>query len=317
MRIFVGTADVCRVEQKMMIDSVRRYASVPVEVVLLNGDTGRVEGEHLATTITVPDTLRRQFVTRFTAMRFEIPALCGYNGIAVYMDSDQLVRADVAELVHALTSGSAFAAVRADQAICGSEAFRRDVLETISTPARRNEYFLASVLVMDTARCRFDLRQLAAAMEAGLSYWDMIWFGPQFRARFGLTGAALDPRWNELDEVTPDAKLVHFTAINTQPWAYSHYTPTGRFWLHHFEDALERGVLDAVDLRQQYRHGKLSWSNLQRGLAILGHRSAPEPLLDAFDIGKWALLASYWASKRVVRAMTRRSDAVGSRDSDD
>jgi hypothetical protein len=305
VKIFIGTADVCRLEEKMMIDSLLRHATIPVEIVLLNGDTGWVEGGGIRERVDVPATLRSRFVTRFTAMRFQIPKLCGYRGLAIYMDSDQLLRADIAELTKALPSSAAFAAVRADEARCGSASFRADVLAKIAPQNQLADYYLASVMVMDASRCRFDLDALAAAVDAGLPYWDLIWLGPKFRQAFNLRAAALDSRWNQLDQVNDDAKLVHFTAINTQPWVYSHYTPTGRFWLDSFADALQRGVITEADLRKQRRLGKLSWSNLHRGLAILGASDAPAPLLDAYDIGRWAILNGYWKAKRLLLTNSR------------
>ncbi len=306
IRVFIGTSDANRLEQQVLISSIRRHASRPVDIYLLNGDSGLVTGPDFEREVPVPKTLNDQYVTRFTAMRFAIPDLCGRQGAAVYLDSDQIVFDDIAKLADALPEGTATAAVNVADTICGSVHFRRNVLRRIAPKRKLRDYYLASVLVMDTARCDYGPERLAELVGGGLPYMDLIWLGPLFREAVGLTIADLDPRWNSLDQLDADTRLVHFTAINTQPWLYSHYTPTGRLWLNALLEEIEAGSIDAATIRRQHELGRLSWSNLQRALARLEGRPANALATELYDAGRAALCEAVWHGKGLAFDLLRR-----------
>jgi hypothetical protein len=90
VRLFVGTS--CNnhdLEAQAVLEfSVRLYASLPVDITWMQmSKDGPWSGWRT-------ETAR----TPFTHYRWSLPAVCGYEGRAIYTDSDFIFRADVAEL---------------------------------------------------------------------------------------------------------------------------------------------------------------------------------------------------------------------------
>src|SRR5690606_5491336 len=87
IRIFCGADRSQQLPFKVLAASIRRHASRPVEI--------RTIDNSLAPPVSDP---RFAPYTEFSFARFAIPALCGHQGRALYMDSDMLVFADIAPL---------------------------------------------------------------------------------------------------------------------------------------------------------------------------------------------------------------------------
>lgn len=90
IRIFVGTdCNNCDLESQAVLEySIRKHASQPVEIVWMQqAKTGPWSGWRTASAR-----------TPFSHYRWSIPAVCGYQGKAIYCDSDFIFIADVAEL---------------------------------------------------------------------------------------------------------------------------------------------------------------------------------------------------------------------------
>lgn len=99
IQIFVGCdPNDCDLEQMMVLDySVRMHASLPVNIhwMRLSQDTtsfwysdpARDAGWHTG-----------RWATPFSGFRWAVPAYCGYQGRAIYMDTDMIVLTDIARL---------------------------------------------------------------------------------------------------------------------------------------------------------------------------------------------------------------------------
>jgi hypothetical protein len=84
LRIFIGYDERQAVAYNVARYSIERRSSVPVAITPLKLDT-------------LP--IKREGLTRFTYSRFLVPWLCGFEGRAVFMDSDFIVLGDVAEIL--------------------------------------------------------------------------------------------------------------------------------------------------------------------------------------------------------------------------
>lgn len=85
LRVFIGFEPRQHVAFQVLAHSIWMHASKPVEIV-------RLELRHLA-------PFNRRGLTDFTYSRFLVPYLCDYTGMAVFLDSDILLRGDIHELV--------------------------------------------------------------------------------------------------------------------------------------------------------------------------------------------------------------------------
>lgn len=83
VRIFVGFDRRQPIAFHVLCSSILRHSSVPVSITPLLLDQLPIE---------------RTGLTEFTYSRYLVPWLCDYEGMGVFMDSDMLVTADVAEL---------------------------------------------------------------------------------------------------------------------------------------------------------------------------------------------------------------------------
>ena len=126
--------------------------------------------------------ITRRGLTDFTYSRFLVPFLAGYDGVSIFMDSDVLVRGDVAELL-------AYPLAYPDIPV-----FVGPHTRTFERP---------SVMVFHNALCT----QLTPDYVEDASH-------PLFDFAWASQVGTLAPDWNHLvgyDAPNPDAKLVHFT----------------------------------------------------------------------------------------------------------
>lgn len=145
--------------------------------------------------------------TEFSFSRFLVPHLCDYQGHALFMDCDVLVRADVAELlkVDAVEMDKPVRVVKHDYVPRDTVKFLGNKQQSY---ARKN---WSSVMLFRCASCRM-LTPDYVNRATGLQLH-------QFRWLQDREIGALDPSWNWLIgeyPPNPDAKIVHFTRGG--PW---------------------------------------------------------------------------------------------------
>lgn len=89
VRLFVGAdGNNCDLESQAVLEhSVRKHASRPVQITWMQNGRGPWAGWRTGSAR-----------TPFTHYRWSIPSVCGYQGRAIYTDSDFIFRADIAEL---------------------------------------------------------------------------------------------------------------------------------------------------------------------------------------------------------------------------
>jgi len=135
--------------------------------------------------------------TGFTNHRFLVPSLCGYRGFAIYLDVDMLVLGDIAELYSNRRPG----------AWC-------------TTPMRDD------VSVIDCAAFEFLTPELCKSASKNVIR-DMIG---------NRRSQCIPEEWNTIDRLTPEAKLIHYSDLDTQPW---HPIPGHNYKSHRDDQAVE------------------------------------------------------------------------------
>lgn len=165
LRIFVGIDTRQPIAFHVLCSSIQRLSSKPVAITPLLLDQLPIE---------------RRGQTDFTFSRFLVPYLCDYEGKAVFMDSDMLLRGDIAELF-ALGSDHAVSMVHFKDEL----AFERTSLMLFNCDLCKK---LTPMVIEDEKK---DPRHIEWADSVG----------------------SLPSEWNHLVGYTEpqDAKLVHFT----------------------------------------------------------------------------------------------------------
>lgn len=134
----------------------------------------------------------------FTPVRFAIPGLLGYDGLALVTDPDVFAVGDVAELFGRDLEGKAI--------WCTPRPGYRKITDPLAT----------SVMLLDCARLKhWNFKdQLDALWAHKIDYLDWINLRLERLDTIGL----LAPQWNDFDHLTPETRLLHNTRRRTQPW---------------------------------------------------------------------------------------------------
>lgn len=237
-RVFIGTDPSQEIASRLLQDSMRRTSSMPV-----------VFDEMASLGLPMPRAAKNQPRTGFSFNRFAIPELAGYQGRALYVDSDMLVFKDVRELFELPFDGAT-------------------VLHApSSTPSRQRQF---SVMMLDCDRLRWNARDIVQGLDDGrYDYQQLFWdfcIEPATAVR-----DALPVEWNSLDLYVPGrTALIHYTHMDTQPWVWARH-PHGDVWVQALAEALERGVVPPTLLDE---HVKRGWArpSLARQVRLSPHR---------------------------------------------
>jgi len=134
----------------------------------------------------------------FTPVRFAIPELLGYEGLALVTDPDVFAVGDVAELFSRDLEGKAI--------WCTPRPGYHKITDPLAT----------SVMLLDCRKLkhwRF-AKSLKALWAHEIDYLDWINLRLEDLDTIGL----LEPEWNDFDHLSPSTKLLHNTKRRTQPW---------------------------------------------------------------------------------------------------
>lgn len=189
IRLFIGYDDREAVAYHALVSSVLNRSSVPVAFVPL---------------------VRRQLTDRprpplastdFSDTRFLVPKLCGYRGWAIFMDCDQLMLSDIAEL-WALRDDRYAVMVRKHDHVPEEHKKFLGQLQTLYT--KKN---WSSLMLINCAACSV-LTERYVGVAGGLVLHQFKWLAGDH-----LIGD-LPAGWNHLvdyDKPNPAAKHVHYT----------------------------------------------------------------------------------------------------------
>lgn len=185
--------------------------------------------------------------TAFNTFRFCVPGLYLFGGRSIYLDADQIVLADVAELWGSLPSGKTIACVRNAVGFFGKKVPEPEKNQT-------------SVMVIDNARAQWDVAGMARDVAEGrLVYADFMqaaWL-PRDDVQ------ELPPAWNHFGACTPETKLLHYSHVGSQPWRNPEH-PTAHVWWHELRETLNAGHLQMSDVEHAVAQGHLHAKFLKR-----------------------------------------------------
>ena len=160
MRVFIGVDPRDVVSFKVLEWSIQSRSSRPVSI----------------TPLILPQLpITRTGLTEFTYSRYLVPALCGYEGRGLFLDSDMLCLGDIAEL------------------------FDMEFSEAVAV-VKGERFEWPSLMLFNCAECRTLTPEYVENESPQLFEWGEV--------------AALPQEWNHCvgyDEPTEDVKLVHYT----------------------------------------------------------------------------------------------------------
>ncbi len=190
--------------------------------------------------------------TRFSGWRWIVPELYGNQGKAIYLDADQLLLADIAELWETLESDKMFAAV------CNvdpSGLWGNKTLEKSGKKYRNKVQ--TSVMAMNCRQCEWDAEQLFQEVYVGRTEYSSLMqaaFLPRDRIQ------ELTPRWNDFGIVRSDTRLLHFSHVRSQVYRNPEH-PAAHVFEKELRFAVDSGMVTKEQLKQESenRHINKHW----------------------------------------------------------
>jgi hypothetical protein len=241
MRVFVGVDESQLLAADVLEHSIRQHASGPVEVTPMT-----------AVKAPTPRDKRNRPRTAFSFSRFAIPALCGYQGRALYLDADMQVFDDIAKLWQIPFDGA--------RVLCTNQPEPPEKW-------RDSGHFHAgrqmSVMMLDCDNLDWDVEQVVRGLDKGRFTYEQLMFDmcllPPNQIRDDLP-----PEWNHLEHYEPGlTKLLHYTVVPTQPWKNDD-NPLRGIWEDGFVRAWQDGHIEPELLDRLIRKG-----HVKKGLRLL------------------------------------------------
>ena len=223
VRVYVAATEAQMLAVKVLEYSIRKHASLTVQVSPLH-----VSGIGIPTP-SKPENCPR---TPFSFQRFLIPALTGYQGRAVYLDSDMQVFQDIRRLWNVSLEDADLLAVQ--------------------EPGSTGRMPQFSVMVLNCASLRWDIEEIVQSLNEGRLTYERLMYDMAVASKIRAT---LDPAWNSLERYHPEQTcLLHYTDMNTQPWL-SCNNPLGYLWMRDLFEAIDRKFLSASEIAEHVQRG--------------------------------------------------------------
>lgn len=223
VRVYVGSQEEQMLAVKVLEYSIRRHASMTVQVMPLHHAEIRFE---------TPQDIRNRPRTPFSFQRFTIPQLAGYRGRAIYVDSDMMVFQDIRGLWTLPFGGADVLAVREP-----------------GESGRRPQF---SVMLLDCDRLRWTPQSIVALLDSGKYTYEQLMYE---MALADQVNATIPPEWNSLERYEPGRTcLIHYTDMHSQPWV-RHNNRWGHLWVRYLLDALQDGFIAREEVVEHIRRG--------------------------------------------------------------
>lgn len=225
-RIFIGADETQALGARVFEYSVRRHSSISAVCEIID-NAG----------LPVPADPQKRARTGFSFSRFKIPALCGYQGRAIYVDADMMVFHDIRDL---------WSRDMGDAWLLYSESAKDG--------ARIPQY---SVMLLDCAKLDWDAEALVHGLDAGRFDYKSLMHDfammPAERKR-----PLLEFEWNSLEHYERGrTKLIHYTDMPTQPWV-NNKNKHGALWYEMLRAAVADGFIGRDEIDAEIERGHVS-----------------------------------------------------------
>lgn len=223
VRVYVGTTEDQMLSVKVLEYSLRKHASMTVEVFPLHRAPIEVPR---------PKAAANAPRTPFSFQRFLIPELAGRRGRAVYVDSDMQLFRDIRQL--------------------WTQPFEGADLLAVTKPGDSERRPQFSVMLLDCAALRWDIREIVGKLDSGELDYERLMYDMAVARN---VRAQISPVWNSLEAYEPGrTALVHYTDMPTQPWV-SRDNPIGHLWVSDLLEAIDSGFITREYVEEHVARG--------------------------------------------------------------
>jgi Glycosyl transferase family 8 len=232
LKIFIGSGEKSILECKTLIYSLHKHTNSKLDIHIFNGTRNTIEYNNQEIFLEpLPSRLKCvSSDTEFMPYRFLVSQVCNYQGKAIYLDSDIVCLTDISKLFDISLHNYDFIALANAYPKIGEDLWR------------------TSVQLIDCEKCKFPLEKIFDEIDNNIySFDNFLQLSPIFLAHYPFKIGSLDPTWNELDQWYSNTKMIHYTALNTQPWKYPNH-PYEHIWFQYFHEAITAGYISDYDI---------------------------------------------------------------------
>jgi hypothetical protein len=223
IRVYVGSQQEQMLSVRVLEHSIRRHASMRVEVVPLHT---------FDIPFATPKNPKNHPRTPFSFQRFTIPEIAGHRGRAIYLDSDMQVFRDIRGLWTIPFDGAHLLAA-----------------QPADNTSRRPQF---SVMLLDCGALDWTPEKIVDLLDSGTLSYEQLMYD---MALVPAQRAAIPPTWNSLEHHEPGVTcLLHYTDMSTQPWVYAK-NRNGHLWIHELIEAVEDGFISVDEIREHVDRG--------------------------------------------------------------
>lgn len=227
INIFIGNEPKTNIPCKVLQYSILKHTKNPVEFTIGEGESW------------IDLSKRKLGVgTGFSLQRWSIPEGFNYEGFCIYLDADQIVLTDIAELWNInVTSGKP----NASSIYCTyqSDKWYANAPNT-------------SVMLIDNEMAKTDwwtIEQIVNALE--LDCPNRKTYAEIMHAKHILNHppVKITDDWNCLNKPTETTKLLHYTVEHAQPW-YNPKHPYAYVWKNYMIEAIKEGFIQKTEVKE-------------------------------------------------------------------
>ena len=240
INIYIGTEKNQLIPQKVLEYSIRTNSKAKLNIYPVFQEFERVGG------------------TNFGFVRFLVPKMNNFKGKAIYLDADQLVFADIKELLDTLDDKHSIALVNDPKGFFGKKKLEKGnqtsvmVLNCSKLTSWSPKKMFKNVV---PNKCILEKKQI--------HYRDFM--SLQWINKKNITG--IDPRWNHFNIIEPGTKLTHFSHVRSQPWKNPSH-PLTSFWGGWLQHAIKDGAVGRIELLKEILRGSVHFRFLRNIFVI-------------------------------------------------
>ena len=235
VRVFVGADRSQALAVDVLAYSIRRHTDMKVDVVSM-ADVILPE----------PQDIRQGSRTNFSFTRFAIPALCNYQGRAIYMDADMQVFKDIRGLWEVPFEGREKIQILEDI----PEEFQPKEGQ-LGAPSRRKKQ--SSVMVLDCSKLNWVAEDIISGLDGRYTYDELL--SEICILEPDEIGWRVPWVWNSLETyIEGTTALTHYTYMFIQQWV-SNQNPIGWVWINEVRRMLSEGALNWSQIEEEIKLG--------------------------------------------------------------
>lgn len=232
LNIFIGSGEASLLERKVCIYTLKKNSNLKnYKIFCFNGTHDTLEDDEgkIIKKIGLDLKIKYSNNTEFTFYKYLVPELCGYNGKALFLDSDIICLGDLNDLAN-------------------TNMDNYDLLA--KGDAYKTEQWGSSVLLFNCYKYKINLTDCFKNIDIKkYNEHDLLMFTDKFLDNHDLKIKSYENIWNSFDFYNENTRLLHYTNLHSQPWKF-HNHQYGKIWFKYFLECVRQNIITKEDIQK-------------------------------------------------------------------